>query len=102
MSARYRWMVVSRLLAAVVGGYVAANLFGALLALLLPQVTELTLADAVVIATMLSFVVHALVAVLAFTPASAGRVWCGIAAAAGAMTALLLLLLLLLQLPLMR
>lgn len=89
MNARYRWMVVSRLLAATVGGYAVANLAAALLAGALPLFTAATLADGVVIATMLGFVVHATVAVLAFTPASAGKVWCWLVAASCAMGVLL-------------
>ena len=75
VTARYRWMVVSRLLAATVGAYVVASLFGALAAFGLPRVSDLTLADGVVIGTMLSFVAHAGLSVFAFSPVRAGRVW---------------------------
>jgi len=75
VTARYRWMVVSRLLAATAGGYAVASLFGALMAFGLPQVSGLTLADGVVIGTMLGFVVHAGLFVFAFSPIRAGRVW---------------------------
>lgn len=75
VTARYRWMVVSRLLAATVGSYVVASLFGALTAFGLPMVSGLTLADGVVIGTMLGFVLHAGLFVFAFSPVRAGRVW---------------------------
>jgi uncharacterized membrane protein len=75
VTARYRWMVVARLLAATVGGYVVASLFGALTAFALPMLSRLTLADGVVIGTMLGFVVHAGLFVFAFSPVRAGRVW---------------------------
>ena len=82
LTARYRWMVVSRLLAATVGGYVVASLFGALTAFSLPMVAGLTLADGVVIGTMLGFVVHAGLFVFAFSPVRAGRVWAWLLGAA--------------------
>lgn len=75
LSARYRWMVVSRLLAATVGGYAVASLCGAAIAFGLPLVSALTLADGVVIGTMLGFIVHAALFVFAFSPLPAGRVW---------------------------
>lgn len=89
VTARYRLMVLSRLLAATVGGYVVASLFGAVLAFALPLVSGLTLADGVVIGTMLGFVVHAGLFVLAFSPMRAGRVWCVMLAAAGLMAVML-------------
>lgn len=73
--------VISRLLAAVVGGYALASLCAALLAFALPLVFALTLADGVVIGTMLGFAVHAGWFVFAFSPAPAGRIWLWLTAA---------------------
>ncbi|WP_202412639.1 hypothetical protein [Duganella lactea] len=73
--------VVARLLAAVLGGYALASLCAALLAFALPLAFGLTLADGVVIGSMLGFVVHAAWFVWAFSPVSAGRVWLVLAAA---------------------
>jgi len=89
VDARYRWMVVSRLAAGTLGGYAVASLLGAWLAFVLPAWFGITLADGVVIGTMLGFVVHAGLFVLAFSPLRAGRVW-GLLAAAGAVLAVLL------------
>lgn len=75
VSVPYRWMVLSRLLAATAGGYVVASLASAAIAFGLPLVCSLTLADGVVIGTMLGFVVHAALFVFAFSPVRAGRVW---------------------------
>lgn len=85
VDARYRWSVVSRLAAGTLGGYAVASLLGAWLAFALPRWFALTLADGVVIGTMLGFVVHAVLFVLAFSPMRAGRVW----AMQGAMAAVL-------------
>lgn len=75
VDARYRWMVVSRLVAGTLGGYAVASLAGACLAFVLPRWFALTLADGVVIGTMLGFVVHAVLFVLAFSPMRLARVW---------------------------
>jgi hypothetical protein len=84
-------MVISRLLAAVLGGYVLASLTGALLAFCLPQAFPLTLADGVVIGSMLGFVVHAGWFVFAFSPVRAGRVWLVLTAAVCLIGGLLLM-----------
>lgn len=89
VSARYRAMVFSRLLAATVGGYVLASLFGALTAFSLPLLSSASLADGVVIGTMLGFIVHAAVFVFAFSPVRAGRVWVSLALASCLLGALL-------------
>nr|WP_315218401.1 hypothetical protein [uncultured Duganella sp.] len=89
VTARYRWMVLSRLLAATVGSYVVASLFGALTAFGLPMVSGLTLADGVVIGTMLGFVAHAGLFVFAFSPMRAGRVWVWLLGAALVMAVML-------------
>lgn len=82
-------LVMSRLLAATVGGYAVASLAAAALAFALPLLTGLTLADGVVIGSMLGFVLHAGLAVFAFSPVPAGRVWLVMAAVACVLGALL-------------
>jgi hypothetical protein len=84
-------MVISRLLAAVLGGYALASLAGALLAFCLPLAFPLTLADGVVIGSMLGFVVHAGWFVFAFSPVRACRVWLVLAAAVCLIGGLLLM-----------
>lgn len=83
--------VLSRILAALVGGYAVASLTGALLAFVLPPVFGLTLADGVVIGSMLGFVVYAGLFVLAFSPMTARRVWLLLALAAATLAVMLVL-----------
>lgn len=84
-----RLQVVLRLLAAIVGGYAVASLAAAALAFALPLLFGLTLADGVVIGSMLGFVLHAGLAVLAFSPLPVGRVRLAMLAAACVLSALL-------------
>ena len=72
---RYRWTITSRALAASLGGYALSALFCASAGLALLGVSRL---DAVMIATMCAFLVHAIAAIWAFRAASARRVWLGI------------------------
>ncbi|RCW68626.1 iron transporter [Pseudorhodoferax soli] len=81
--ARYRLAVASRAVAAAAGGYVMAATCAAALSLALPALGGAR-PDAVLIATMLAFVLHAIAAMWAFGCASAWRAWWGI----GALTAL--------------
>ena len=74
---RYRWAVVSRALAAIGGGYALASATAAGLALLLAR-TGSSGVDAVLWASMLAFIVHAIAALWAFGCASARRAWLGI------------------------
>ena len=74
---RYRWAVASRALAAVGGGYALAAATAAGLGLMLAQ-ADMARADAVLAATMLSFVVHAVAVLWAFGCATAWRAWLGI------------------------
>lgn len=71
------WPTVSRILAAVPGGYLFTYAFTAALARVLP----LNKADAMVSATLLSFVVYTLVILWVFTRHNHWRAWAGIATA---------------------
>ena len=75
-AARHRWMVTSRAVAAVAGGYVLAALSAALLAVILP----LPRADATLTGTMLSFLAYALAVMWAFAARHALRAWTGLLA----------------------
>lgn len=77
--AHYRLAVASRALAAIGGGYVLATACAGALALALPPL-GMARPDAVLTATMLAFVAHAVAAMWAFGCASAWRAWAGIAA----------------------
>ncbi|WP_459207879.1 DUF3649 domain-containing protein [Pseudomonas sp. MLB6B] len=72
----YRLAVVSRCLAALLGGYVLASLTSVCLALLapLPQV------DAVLLGMMLAFVVYLLAFLWCFACRSAWQAWAGVLA----------------------
>ncbi|MFT3801843.1 MAG: DUF3649 domain-containing protein [Burkholderiaceae bacterium] len=74
---RYRRAVASRALAAIGGGYALAAATAAGLGLMLAQ-AGMPRADAVLTATMLSFVVHAIAALWAFGCATTRRAWLGI------------------------
>ena len=92
MPALYRWSVASRALAATVGGYALAALLSAMLALLLPRISDASRADAVLIATLLSFVIYTVVALWVFCAPTALRAWLWLAAVTlPALAALLLL-----------
>lgn len=79
----YRMAVASRVLAAVVGGYGAASLLGAVLAAALPLVSTASRADGVLFATLLTFVFYTAAMVWAFSTRSATRAWLGLAAVCG-------------------
>lgn len=81
-----RWAVASRLLAATAGGYLVAASASAALALWLPRLSELSRAQGVLLATLLSFVAYALLALGVFCVRSAWRAWLylGLAGAASA------------------
>jgi len=80
LDARYRWMVASRVLAGFVGGYLLASLATSVMALLLVCVSGHPRADALLIATMLGFVLYAGVIVWVFSTRTAGRAWLGMVA----------------------
>lgn len=88
---RYRWAVASRTAAATAGGYALAAAFAAALSLALP-LAGVARAEAVLWATMLSFLVHATAALWAFGCANAWRAWGGTAMPAGALALLAWLL----------
>lgn len=76
LSAGARWAVVSRAVAAILGGYVVAALFTAAWSVWLPGPR----AEATLTAMMLSFAVHAGAVVWVFAARTAGRAWLGLAA----------------------
>jgi hypothetical protein len=73
-AARYRIDVVSRVVAAIGGGYLLAAAATALLAVLLPTQR----AEAVITATLLSFLTYASAVLWVFSTRSALRAWVGI------------------------
>jgi hypothetical protein len=73
-AARHRWMVASRALAAIAGGYALAALSAAALAVFLP----LSSADATLAGTMLSFLVYACAVIWVFAARNARRAWLGL------------------------
>lgn len=76
-AARYRWAVASRVVAAVVGGYALTSAATVLLALLWP----LPQAEAVLAASMLSFLLYAGVIVWIFAVKRLRTVWLGLLSA---------------------
>lgn len=70
----YRLAVVSRSLAALLGGYLLASLFSVCLALLLP----LPQVDATLTGLMLSFVIYVSAFIGCFACRSAWRAWLGV------------------------
>ena len=73
---RYRGGVAARTIAAIGGGYMLTSIARALIAIALP----LPRADAVTIATLLSFVVYTCVILWVFATTSALRAWIGVVA----------------------
>ncbi|RIV80915.1 iron transporter [Aurantiacibacter xanthus] len=71
MSARYRWTVASRVAAAALGGYALTSAATVVLTLLWP----LPKAQALLAASMLSFVLYTIVVLWAFHCRSLRRVW---------------------------
>ncbi|MCG8355680.1 MAG: DUF3649 domain-containing protein [Kiloniellales bacterium] len=71
--------VLSRIAAAVVGGYVLSAATAVCLALLLPMMRS----EAVLTGTMTSFIVYVGVAIWVFAVSSAGRAWIGLVLCAG-------------------
>lgn len=82
---RYRGGVAARAVAAIAGGYVLTAIASALIAIALP----LPRADAVTIATLLSFVVYTCVILWVFATGSALRAWVGVVATSGVLGAVL-------------
>ncbi|MFV0278906.1 MAG: DUF3649 domain-containing protein [Parahaliea sp.] len=80
----YRWLVASRVLAAVLGGYALTSAATVLLALIWP----LPQAEAVVASTLLSFTVYTCVIVWIFATRRLRTVWLGLVIATAACAAL--------------
>jgi len=80
-AARPGLSVLSRLLAAVLGGYLLASALAVFLAAALPGPR----ADAVLAGMQWSFALHVLAVVWAFSPLSPGRVWLGLLLSAAAL-----------------
>lgn len=72
--ARYRWSVASRVLAAVIGGYSLTSAATVLLALVWP----LPQADAILAATMLSFILYVGILVWIFSVKRLQTIWLGL------------------------
>lgn len=83
-NARYRWLVASRVLAAVVGGYALTSAASTLLALLWP----LPQAEAVAASTMLSFALDTLIIIWIFASQRLRTVWLGLLGATALCTLL--------------
>lgn len=83
--ARYRLGVASRSVAAIVGGYVLAALVTMLLSVSLPMARS----EAVMTATLLSFVIYTCVVMWVFATGSALRAWLGLAIPAAVIAAIL-------------
>ncbi len=83
---RYRFAVLSRAAAAILGGYLLASAAAACLAVWLP----LQRADAVVTAQMLSFVFYTCGVIWVFATRDAWRAWAGLLAPAALLGALFL------------
>lgn len=66
---------ISRACAAIAGGYVFAAAATALLAVVLPMLLPMQRADAVVTATLLSFLLYGAAALRVFAAPSAWRAW---------------------------
>ncbi|CAB5716267.1 Protein of uncharacterised function (DUF3649) [Delftia tsuruhatensis] len=81
-------LVLSRLLAAVFGGYALASALAAFLAGALPGARV----DAVLAGMQWSFVLHLLAVIWAFSPVSVGRVWLGLLVPTAVLGAVALLL----------
>ncbi|GGX21127.1 hypothetical protein GCM10007242_30380 [Pigmentiphaga litoralis] len=77
---RYRLQIASRAAAAIFGGYA----LGASTATVLAAVLPLPRVDAVLLTTMLAFIVHAVAAMWAFRCASLTRLWTGLLAPSAA------------------
>ena len=73
----YRMQVLSRVVCALGGGYVLSAAFAAATGLVLVQWAGMSKVDAVTVATMLSFVVFAVIVLWVFACASTRRAWVG-------------------------
>lgn len=69
-----RWSIFSRVMAAILGGYLLTSIVIALLAIMLPG----SRAEAVLTAMLLSFLIYACVVMWVFACRSASRAWAGV------------------------
>lgn len=86
---RYRGGVTVRAVAAIGGGYVFTSIASALTALALAFVLQMSRADAVTTATLLSFVVYTCVILWVFATRSALRACVGVIASSAVLGAIL-------------
>ena len=84
VNAQYRWLVASRVLAAVLGGYALTSAASTLLALLWP----LPQAEAVAASAMLSFALYTLIIIWIFASQRLRTVWLGLLSATALCTLL--------------
>ena len=66
--------VLSRTIAAIIGGYVFSNLLAVLTSYLLPMQT----ADSVLLSLQLSFLFYSIVIIFVFSTKTAGKAWLGL------------------------
>lgn len=88
-SVRYRWLMVARLLAAIVGGYALTASATVLLALIWP----LPKAEAVAASTLVSFAVYALIIIWIIATKSLRTIWLSLVGAVAICSSLSWLLL---------
>ena len=74
-TARPGFSILSRLLAAMLGGYALASALAVLLAALLPTLLNLPRGEAVLAGIQWSFAAHVAAAIWAFSPVPLARVW---------------------------
>ena len=79
-------------MAASLGAYALASLASSVLAVALPMLSAISVADGVIIGTLMSFVFHAAAAIWVFATRSAVRAWIGLSAGSIALWGLLALL----------
>lgn len=82
-----RWSIFSRVMAAILGGYLFTSIVIALLAIVLPG----SRVEAVLTAMLLSFLIYACVVMWVFACRSASRAWTGILLSSLVMGSLLLI-----------
>jgi len=84
----YRLLVLSRIIAAVVGGYA----FSTVMILVMTYLLPLSQKDALMLSTMLSYIIYLLAIIWVFAVKTVRTAWIGISAATGLLGALAYLL----------
>lgn len=79
-TAAYRWMVTSRVVAGFIGGYLLASLVTIVLTLLFKMLWKTSQAEALLTATLWSFVIYGVIIIWVFTTRTATRAWLGVGA----------------------